>query len=63
MTPAINPPTHQTIQPLIGEWISAGLKSELNYIDKFKTYYIFTDLGGSPLCVVGWVDGMKPKHM
>ena len=64
-----NPPTHQTICPPMGGGVSTDFKSsnrtELSRFVKF--YWIFTDFGGPPLGMSGWVcgrvgvlDGVKP---
>ena len=34
-----------------------NLQTELNYLNLFKTYCIFSDLGGPPLVVGGAVGG------
>ena len=54
MAPPINPlnhpPTHQTMNPPIGGGSPqiSNVQTELKYLDSFKCYWIFTDLGGPP---------------
>ena len=59
MTPSFNPPIHQTIHPTIsGESPqSLHLQTELNYLNLFKTYCIFSDLGVPLGGGGGWVGG------
>ena len=59
MTPSFNPPIHQTIHPTISEESpqSLHLQTELNYLNLFKTYCIFSDLGVPLGGGCGWVGG------
>ena len=56
--PSIDPPTHQNnTHP----WVRnspqiPNLQTESKYLDSFKSYHVFTDLGVPPLGV-GWVGG------
>ena len=56
--PPIHPPTHQkNTHPWVGNSPQIpNLQTESKYLDSFKSYRIFTDLGGTPLGGVGgWV--------
>ena len=51
-----NPPTHQqNTHPWVGNSPQIpNLQTESKYLDSFKSYRVFTDLGGTPLGVGGW---------
>ena len=55
--PPIHPPTHQkNTHPWMGNSPQIpNLQTELKYLDLFKFYHVFTDLGGYP--PGGWVGG------
>ena len=59
MTPSFNAPIHQTIHPTISGGVSTDshLQTELNYLNLFKTYCIFSNLGVPPWSGTGWVCG------
>ena len=55
--PPIHPPTHQKKHPPMGGEFSTDSKSSngIEYLNSFKSYRVFTDLGGYP--PGGWVGG------
>ena len=63
------PPTKKNTHPLVGNSPQIpNLQTELKYLDSFKSYRVFTDLGGYP--PGGWVGGgwgwvglVPPTHM